>query len=104
VFYGPATHLVRVLIKIDSKIHLQRKDLFAFQLLDSQRDVIQAYGEIVIQATDRASLMQDFGTPQNARERTWGSSFVKRLILEIKDWDVVREISLNTLTIAINLL
>ena len=54
--------------------HLKRKDLFAFQLLDSNGH-IQAYGEIVIQAIDRAT-MQDFAHPK-MRGKTWGNFFVK---------------------------
>lgn len=76
--------------------HLKRKDLFAFQLLDS-KGFIQAYGEIVIQATDRASLCRILVHPK-MRGKGLGKFFCKRLILEIKDWDVIREISLNTLT------
>jgi RimJ/RimL family protein N-acetyltransferase len=76
--------------------HLKRKDLFAFQLLDS-KGFIQAYGEIVIQATDRASLCRILVHPK-MRGKGLGKFFCKRLILEIKDWVVIREISLNTLT------
>ena len=76
--------------------HLKRKDLFAFQLLDST-GFIQAYGEIVIQAIDRASLCRILVHPK-MRGKGLGKFFCKRLILEIKDWDVIREISLNTLT------
>lgn len=76
--------------------HLKRKDLFAFQLLDS-KGFIQAYGEIVIQATDRASLCRILVHPK-MRGKGLGKFFCKRLILEIKDCDVIREISLNTLT------
>ena len=76
--------------------HLERKDLFAFQLLDS-KGLIQAYGEIVIQAIDRASLCRILVNPKMGGKGL-GKFFCKRLILEIKDWDVIREISLNTLT------
>ena len=76
--------------------HLKRKDLFAFQLLDSKK-YIQAYGEIVIQAIDRATLCRILVNPK-MRGKGLGKLFCKRLILEIKDWNVIREISLNTLT------
>jgi RimJ/RimL family protein N-acetyltransferase len=77
------------------KVHLRRKDLFAFQLLDSQKN-IQAYGEIVIQAINRATLCRILVNPK-MRGKGLGQFFCQKLILEIKEWGVVKEISLNTL-------
>jgi RimJ/RimL family protein N-acetyltransferase len=77
------------------KVHLHKKDLFAFQLLDSQKNV-QAYGEIVIQAIDRVTLCRILVNPK-IRGKGLGKFFCQKLILKIKDWGVVKEISLNTL-------
>ena len=78
------------------KDHLRRKDLFAFQLLDSEKN-IHAYGEVVLQAIDRASLCRIMVDPQ-IRGKGLGKYFCQKLIMEIKAWGVIREISLNTLT------
>ena len=78
------------------KDHLRRKDLFAFQLLDSEKN-IHAYGEVVLQAIDRASLCRIMVDPQ-IRGKGVGKYFCQKLIMEIKAWGVIREISLNTLT------
>ena len=78
------------------KEHLRRKDLFAFQLLNQKKD-IQAYGEIVLKAMDQATLCRIIVNPENRRKGI-GRFFCKKLISEIKEWKVIKEISLNTLS------
>ena len=78
------------------KEHLRRKDLFAFQLLNQEKD-IQAYGEIVLKAMDQATLCRIIVNPENRRKGI-GRFFCKKLISEIKEWKVIKEISLNTLS------
>ena len=78
------------------KEHLRRKDLFAFQLLNQKKD-IQAYGEIVVKAMDQATLCRIIVNPDN-RGKGFGKYLCKQLISEIQEWNVIRKISLNTLS------
>ena len=78
------------------KEHLCRKDLFAFQLLNQEKD-IQAYGEIVLKAIDQATLCRIIVNPEN-RGKGIGKYLCKKLISEIKEWKVIKEVSLNTLS------
>ena len=78
------------------KEHLRRKDLFAFQLLNQKKD-IQAYGEIVLKAMDQATLCRIIVNPEN-RGKGIGKYLCKKLISEIKEWKVIKEVSLNTLS------
>ena len=75
--------------------HLERKNLFAFQLTNSN-DEIHAYGEVVVQALDRVTLCRIIVKPSH-RKQGLGKFLCECLILEINQWNMVKEISLNTL-------
>ena len=76
--------------------HLQRRDLFAYQLLN-QKNEIHAYAEVVIQGIDRATLCRIIVNPLR-RGKGLGKFICECLISEIREWQGIEEISLNTLT------
>ena len=84
-------------ISIDSFVqHLERKDLLPYQIIDQSKR-IQAYGEVVIQDIERATLCRIIVNPVNRRQGL-GTFLCKCLISEIENWNTIEEIALNTLT------
>jgi len=76
--------------------HLRRRDLFAYELLN-QKNEIHAYAEVVIQGIDRATLCRIIVKPSH-RGKGLGKFICECLISEIREWQGIEEISLNTLT------